>query len=284
MKLYTKKLKKYLWSCLIICVEMSCNLEKKVNIVLPSYQEQLVVECYLIPGEPYQLFLSRSVAYFSDFSLPDVPNATVVITHNGKRDTLRYEPFFFLPARKIYNYRSTTKVVVDYENPFYLYIHDRESGKELFAEDIFLRPISIDSVGAILNGKPDSLSSIIAFFNDPQESTNYYRFVVSHGNIFNPENQRADILLDDRLFTGRATLGTSYRFALSDTAIVTLYHLSQPLFQYFRTVRDAADFVTNPLRQPVGIASNIKGGVGIFATLSYDRDTLILRKFYQNVP
>jgi len=261
----------------------ACNLDKKIEVALLSYQSELTVECYLRADEPYQLFLSRSVAYFSDFDLPDVPNATVVITHKGKPDTLRYEPFYFLPARKVYNYRSKTKVIPDENQPYYLYVRDHDTGKELFAEDKFLRPILLDSLGALLNGKIDSLSSVIAFFNDPQGEQNFYRFTVNKGSIYRFEEQRIDFLPDDRLFTGRATLGTSYRFKLTDTAIVTLYHIGQPVFQYFRTARDAADANTNPLRPPTAVATNVKGGVGIFAALAYHRDTIQLREYYRSL-
>ena len=38
-----------------------CNLEKEVDIKLPETQERIVVECYLEPGAPINLLLTRTL-------------------------------------------------------------------------------------------------------------------------------------------------------------------------------------------------------------------------------
>ena len=47
----------------------ACNLEKEVEIVLPAYERQYVVECYLEPGKPFNLLLTKSSSYFDSISL-----------------------------------------------------------------------------------------------------------------------------------------------------------------------------------------------------------------------
>ena len=47
----------------------SCNLTNDVNIELPAYDQQPVVECYLEPGKPFRLLLTKSYAYFDPLGL-----------------------------------------------------------------------------------------------------------------------------------------------------------------------------------------------------------------------
>ena len=47
----------------------ACNLTNDVNIDLPDYDRQPVVECYLEPGKPFRLLLSQSYSFFDPFGL-----------------------------------------------------------------------------------------------------------------------------------------------------------------------------------------------------------------------
>ena len=107
----------------------SCDLEREIDVDLPEYQNQLVVEAYLEAGKPYRLLLTESISYFDipqlvpidrnrpitivssigefettiqgliDLDLmtedeipslpPSIDEATVVITHLGVPDTLQ---------------------------------------------------------------------------------------------------------------------------------------------------------------------------------------------------
>ena len=82
---------KYISISLITLAMFSCDLEKEVEIDLPDYEGRLVVECYLEPGEPMTLLLTKSSPYFEAF--PENPEEfiggiieegeTVEIKHNG---------------------------------------------------------------------------------------------------------------------------------------------------------------------------------------------------------
>ena len=52
----------------------SCNLSKEVDIDLPQYTSQPVVECYLIPGQRYELLLTHSNSFFDPLTV-DNPTA-----------------------------------------------------------------------------------------------------------------------------------------------------------------------------------------------------------------
>src|SRR5690606_2082143 len=58
---------------LIVLASMSaCNLEREVEIVLPAYESQPVVECYLEPGKAFRLLLSKSNSYFDPIPSDDL--------------------------------------------------------------------------------------------------------------------------------------------------------------------------------------------------------------------
>ncbi|MBK7409342.1 MAG: DUF4249 family protein [Saprospirales bacterium] len=61
----------YKWilpSALALLLFSACNLEKEIELNLPLYDSQLVVECYLEPGKPFNLLLSRSAGFFDPFA------------------------------------------------------------------------------------------------------------------------------------------------------------------------------------------------------------------------
>lgn len=80
----------------------SCNLEKEIDLNLPLYDGQLVVECYLEPGKPFNLLLTQSSGFFEPFSLETeqflsdllVNDAQVQIEHGGETYDLEQGLFF----------------------------------------------------------------------------------------------------------------------------------------------------------------------------------------------
>ncbi len=133
----------------------ACNLERNVEVNLPEYTNELVVECYLEPGQPYRLSLSESISYFEipgiepvDLNrsivlkigafeiattiqglidqgiinaeeVPGLPptfdDATVVITHQGISDTLDNTLYMVLDDR-IVNPDTTDNLYFKYYN------------------------------------------------------------------------------------------------------------------------------------------------------------------------
>ncbi|WP_071530853.1 DUF4249 family protein [Pontibacter sp. BAB1700] len=72
---------------------LSCDMEQEVEIKLPPYESQLVVECYLEPGKPLRAVVLESVSYFNEPELPLVPDAEVFITHQAERSNCLSAPF-----------------------------------------------------------------------------------------------------------------------------------------------------------------------------------------------
>ena len=77
-------------SFLIVCIILSC--EKVITIKAKPYQDQLSIECLLVPGQIPKLFLNKSVAYFSSkVSNSDlfIADAIVKISSGNETDTLK---------------------------------------------------------------------------------------------------------------------------------------------------------------------------------------------------
>ena len=117
----------FLSSLLILA---ACDLEKEVEIDLPVYESRLVVESYLIPGEPFKLLLSKSAPFFEPFPTMDnqyleniLENKAEVFVRFGSQEVELGNTIYFDPVeRKLYNYFSEEAVPDDYSGEFQLEI------------------------------------------------------------------------------------------------------------------------------------------------------------------
>ena len=86
----------HLFACALLSLALlqGCSSEKVIEVDLPPYETQMMVECFLEPGQNFQLNLQESVSYFSDTIANTIDNALVVISHNGTSDTLQNQFYF----------------------------------------------------------------------------------------------------------------------------------------------------------------------------------------------
>jgi hypothetical protein len=254
---------------------ISCNnLEKEIDLHLPVYQNRLVVECYLEPGQPFRLTLSESVSYFAPPQAPTVDNALVIITHNGIKDTLKFEPYMDIVTGKFYNYVSASIVPVDYTSIFSLYVKDTK-GREATGQTTIPPPPVINSIEFFYS--EDSLVYAMTKFDDiSNTNSNFYRYVITYNDIQGPET--VDYILNDRIKTSSGiSVSSAYKLKKDDNIIVSVYHLNEDYYRFLESVGEAIDANGNPFGQPVSIKSNIQGGIGIFTGLNYDREELIVK-------
>lgn len=279
---------KYFFPFFLILFAACRPFENTVEIDLPPYENQLVVECYLEPGKPYRLLLSESVGYFESFDqFPFVSGAICVIEHNGVRDTLAEAPPFpgggpisFIPflneeGTKFYNYASTTLCPTDYDNDFRLFITDT-LGRILTATTRMLRPVLLDTLEANFGAQDSSEVGVLMKFQDNGNEVNFYRPVMQQNTL--DSLPFLDFSADDaRFLNGEYVIfGTAPDFERGDTIIGTLYHIDRAYHDFLETIGDAIGSNGNPFAQPGRILSNVDGGIGIFTFLSYSRDTLYI--------
>jgi hypothetical protein len=251
----------------MFCSLLSCNRTKNIDVPLPAFNSQPVVECYIEPGQPYRLTLTESVSYFSTPTLPVIPHALVLITHQGVTDTLRYLAIPDSSDGKAYNYvgDTTKKVPYDYNTPFTLYIKD-SLGRVVTSTTTILPPVPIDTVEFQFNNAGRAIT--IVHFTDNPATTDYYRYlVVDNPGIF---QEKGDIVFSDQYFQTSSQAIASQVTVAPGMIYVYLMHLTADYYNFLTSVNNAINANGNPFAQPASIQSNINGGIGIFTGLSYD--------------
>jgi hypothetical protein len=258
---------------------ISCNLQKDIEVVLPSGPTQLVAECYLENGVVPRLTVTETAPYLSMTESLTLPEVTVVLTlPNGTRDTLQYAPGQDRRTRKAYTHISKRRLTARPGNTFKLDIVDKQGNRHLTGTATMPTAVPINDVEWKFNDKPEGerQAYAIARFQDPGNTTDFYRFQIHRGTI--TDDSESDYNVDDRLTNGQlVTLGTSYQFNPSDTIIVSLYHLDEPYYRFLESVEDARGANGNPFVQPATVKSTVTGGIGVFTVLNYQRKQVIVR-------
>ena len=251
---------------------ISCDLEKDLSIKLPESEPQLVVECYLTPGNFFQLLLSETSPYFDKPKITFINDATVTITHGGKKEKLNYNSGFDTLGGKYYNYVSTEVVPAEYDIDFTLEITDLK-GRRVTGVTRLQQKVEISSVE--YNYNKDSMAYILTTFPDDPSTKDFYRFTVHKDSL---SNLVQEFSINDRLVEGnKIALGSGFDFKKGSKAFVNVYHIDEPYFNYLQSVDAARQANFNPFAQPSRIISNVKGGYGIFTSLVYDEKVVEVR-------
>ncbi|MBP7273406.1 MAG: DUF4249 family protein [Saprospiraceae bacterium] len=262
----------------------ACNLEKEIEIDLPVYVPQPIVECYLEQGKPIRLLLTKSSAYFDDFDFNNatsllINDANITITYNGQ--TIPLQSTFIIDtttATKFYNYAAADIVPLDYDNPFYLNI-TLADGQTITAKTQFLQASAIDSTVYDFNTISDTVRArVITYFKDVTGQRNYYRRQL-HRNTLDSIPQMEFAFINDFVENGQIAVGSGYVFDVGDTAISTIYRMDETYYEFWKSVTSSQQVSGNPFGQPGNIYKAVGGtanALGIFTTLNYDRDTVII--------
>lgn len=264
------------------------NLQNEIDVPLPSYSSELVVECYLEPGQRPSIAVSTSVPYLSP-AVPQVPSdVTVTLTMpNGTPVPLAFDPNYTaltdtVSGEKFHTHIGRNPLAAKPGDVFKLEVRDTK-GRVATSTSTMLAPVAIDSVEYKFNDKTGSerKAYFLTTFRDPASPNDYYRVQLHKGDPNkNALVRRAEVdnSFEDRLLNGKSfTVGTSYRFQAGDTVTSTLYHTEEAFYRFRESVRDARGANGNPFAQPSAIYGNVQGGIGIFAVLSRTRMTKIVR-------
>lgn len=302
----------------------ACDLEREIDINLPEYNNELVLESYIEAGLPLRALVTESISYTElpsptplDENTPIVitsdgqqldplplsqlrtiiglegeealaqfegfvnfieligltSGATVKVSHNGQDYILEEGVYFDFDNIKIYNYGNPYIVPVDYDNPFSIEVNASQD-RNATATTSMLAPVPIDSINYIFNST-DTLASVQTWITDDAAVDNYYRFMLHGSKLTDTLYQNASF--NDRFFNGDdVPLGSNFNFGIGDTSIVTLFHIDEIYHDFLETYQAALFANGNPFAQPAQILTNVEGGRGIFASLSYVRDTVII--------
>ncbi|MBK6932585.1 MAG: DUF4249 domain-containing protein [Saprospirales bacterium] len=277
---------KYILSSLALIFLAACNLEKEVDIELPGYERQPVVECYLEPGKPFRLLLTQSYGFFDPFGLDSsflqktlLDGATVTISYNGQVDTLRNLLSVDPSPLKIFNYSGQNLVPATPGMVYDLNII-LPDGKTIDGQATLLPFVPIDSIKVEWNAERDTLARVLTYISDDPGQENFYRRMLNYATLDSIPEQ--DFLANDRIATTNLiAFGTGYELVEGDTVINTIFHISREYYNYIESVQLAVIGNLNPFAQPSPIKSNVRGSanpLGIFTCLVYDRDTTIIHR------
>jgi hypothetical protein len=267
-------MQKVLWSGIFLAILFSsCNLEKDIELELPPYEPEMVVESYLEPGKPFTLTLSESASYFEAPELLLINQATVVIrSSSGKSWVLKNQLKIDTVRQRFYNYFNNELVPLDYTAEYTLEIEDKK-GRIATAKTKLLPPVKIDTVEYRFN--QDSLAFSVFRFQDDPKTSNFYRVSFQTGSPFNKAKQRFTTT-DNFAVDGKMVVGTGFIFVKNDTLFTSLYHIDKVYYDFLESVSDASRANSSPFGQPSSIKTNIKGGTGIFTFLSiYTKRTIL---------
>lgn len=269
----------------------SCNLTQDVEIDLPEYDRQPVLECYLEPGQPYQLLLTRSYGFFAPFDTSDgqflenvlEKGATVTITHDGKSVNLT-EGIFFNPFTfKVFNYGSAEIVPADFDNDFELEV-TLADGETITGKTTIPVNVPIDSVVIEFqsDAASDTMGRALTYFTDPDPSVENRFRRQFHWNSLIDSSAQQDFLASDQFAeNGRIVFGTGFDYPVGDTIYNTVFNLNRDYSDFLESVVISVQSNGNPFGQPASIDGNLDGtadALGIFTGLSYDRVETIIKK------
>jgi len=194
-----------------------------------------------------------------------------MIGYNGENYTLNEGIYFDFDNLKIYNYRHPFVVPTDYNSDFSIEVNSRE--RTATSTTKLLPPVPFDSIVYTFDDS-DTLAAVTAWFSDDPAVDNSYRFILHRGTL---ENREQDGSFNDRFFNGDdVPFGTDFDFGIGDTAILSLFHIDEAYHDFLETYEEAFFANGNPFAQPARILTNVEGGLGVFAGLSYVRDTVII--------
>ncbi|WP_019948022.1 DUF4249 domain-containing protein [Hymenobacter aerophilus] len=255
-----------------------CGLQKEIDVELPAYPAQLVVEAYLENGRVPRLTVTESVDYLAA-PTPAVPtDVTATLTlPDGRREVLKFAPAFDERTGKAYTHVGLRPLVAQPGQTFDLELTDTK-GRRVTGTATVPVLVPIDTVEWVFNDKPEAerKAYVLVRFQDPQTPADFYRMQI-HRRRVNKEPE-VDYVIEDRLNNGiEYTLGTGYDFRPNDTLVVSLYHLNRPYYDFLQSVQNARSANGNPFGQPSAIKSTVEGGLGVFTVLSYQRRQLIVK-------
>jgi len=255
------------WSLLPSC-------SKDYQIDLPAHESSLVVECYLEDGQPLRALVSESTELLDTSLIPPVfIDAVVTITHAGITDTL--SPFIYVDTARsrAYNYGSNTIVHADYSSgePYRIDVWDSK-GRHVSGSTRFLKQVPITSLTTEFNDEDEAFC--LTTFADEPGVKNYYRLVLKR-NAQNDSIQQNRFFNDD-LVNNRDELvvRSRNRFSSGDSIHATLYHLTFDYYQYLNTSQNAQSALANPFAASGEVVTNIEGGLGVFAALSFTQKSV----------
>lgn len=275
-------------SVILMSFLSACNLEKEVEIDLPDYTVQPVVECYLEPGKPPVLLLTKSADFFAPFdtSLGQfvqnilLEGATAVVKYGSITDTLRNDIYIDTESTRFYNYVGSELIPYAPGTQFDLSI-TLPDGNTIASSCVMPVRTLIDSLVVEWSPTRDTLARILTYITDDPNTTNYWRRILNYGSLTDSLPDQDFLVRDNINTTSKIAFGTGYELKEGDTVYNSIFSITEAYLNYVESVQLAVFGNQNPFASPSPIKSNVTGTsnpLGIFTPLIYDRKITVVRK------
>ena len=301
---------KYSFCFLLLGALWSCT--KEVQIDIPGYKEQLVVDGRIETGQPAIVLLSRSNNVYSSTNYESylnsfVDDAVVLLSNGTQTDTLTKictddlppglediaAAIFGIPAEVLVNLHLCAYVsmnmVGEVGKTYTLEI--LHQGKQYSASSKIQQPVPLDSVYWKPEGNFTDRGFSWAILSDPAASADAYLWEVKYlqdaqfSKTFNPYT-------NDKFFNGLTfefgyenpmsfqdpNADEAYRgyYKLGDTIVVKSSKLGLKEYNYFEKKYNQMYSGSSPFAVPTNIPTNLQGGaLGIWVAYSPWFDTII---------
>ena len=287
---------KFVYGLMFLIILSSC--ERVIDIELPIDGDLLVVEGTIELGEFPKVLVTRNQGFFNNFpsdfeGFVDafiIKDAIVTVNDGIQSYNLIY---IELPIYPFFFYTSTEFTGETGKNYTLTVSAD---GKSVDAVTSIKPPVDIDSLYFGLNVfdvNEDSLGFIYMEFKDPDTIGNAYRiyakkrmepfFFPVSGTVFtdqfiNGRNFNIFSGQNDKPFGAQDTfVAESFFYKLGDTVDIRLCSMDYVSSDFYNTLEAAAGGNGNPFSAPTVVKSNIKGGLGVWAGLSFSTQTIIAK-------
>lgn len=259
---------------LALLATTGCVRETNLEIDVPDAEPYLVVESYLVAGEPYRVSLTRSLPFFATGvdTLPLVADAQVRILHAGDTLPLVYAPIGDQQNYYLFGeYRNQTPVPQSYNTPFSLLIDWR--GTRYTARCAMPPALVLQDTTLFFN--EDGVNYRFEWEDPDPAAYNVYRSIFAFRQREQnpgeePEDPEQPIIPSDlqsddlfvRLGTGgRPNLRFSYTGVLEDmsgdTLDLTVMHIEPAFEDYLVSTQANDNGQANPFAEPGTVLSNI---------------------------
>ena len=264
------------WKILGLTLILFGSCDKVIEVDLPEYEQELVMEMYLEKGSPLRCLLIESLPYTDTAINKPVNNALVIFSDGIHNDTLTHKINQDMVTGRFYNYYHPRVVAPDPAKTYTITIIANE--KKLTSHTTFSQTkTTIDSL--IVRESPNEADSFSVGikFTDPPAIENYYRILVGKNlNLFGSDP--TDFRISDISFNGMPfSYYSEPDFARNDTVTIRVYSLNKEHYEYLESMGNARRSNFNPFSQPGRIKSNVTGGLGIFTSISYIENKMIVR-------
>ncbi|MEY4804453.1 MAG: hypothetical protein RL331_972 [Bacteroidota bacterium] len=301
---------KYLSFSLVLASLWSCT--KEVQIDIPGYKEQLVVDGRIETGQPAIVLLSKSANVYSSTNYESylnsfVDDAVVILSNGTQTDTLTKictddlppgleqvaAGIFGIPAEILVNLHLCAYVSMnmlgEVGKTYTLQI--AHQGKQYTASSKIQAPVALDSLYWKPEGNFTDRGFSWAKLTDPANTADAYLWEVKYpqdaqfSKTFNPYT-------NDKFFNGLTfefgyenpmsfqdtTSNNPYRgyYKLGDTLVVKFSKMGNKEYNYFEKKYNQIYSGGSPFAVPTNIPTNIEGGaLGIWVAYSPWIDTLV---------